>query len=278
MKNKRFPIGLGFVSGGTALITGASSGIGEAYASQLASMGYDLILVARREERLQDLASKFLERNKVQSEVLAADLSTEEGIGRVEQRVLESGEVTFLVHAAGYDEFGLFQNIPIEKTLGLINCLLLASVRLCRAALPIMLERHSGVIVNVSSIGAFAPKSHDSTYIASKAYLNMFSRTLAIELAGTGVRAQVLCPGLTLSEFHDDPQFEKYRIKERVPRWLWMTSEEVVEASLNSLAKNRIVCIPGLKNQIIVAISRTGLTSILMNLLRKVLTSKDIPF
>jgi short-subunit dehydrogenase len=258
-----------------ALVTGASSGIGEAYASRLASMGYDLILVARREERLQDLASKVIEGYHVRGEVLAADLSTNKGIHRVEQRILERSDVDFLVHAAGYDEFGLFKDIPIEKTLGLINCLLLASVRLCRAALPGMLERRFGAIVNVSSIGAFTPKSHDSTYVASKAYLNMFTETLAIELIGTGIRVQTLCPGFTLSEFHDDPQYAKYRLKERIPRWLWMTSEEVVEGSLRALAENRVVCVPGLKNQIIVAISRTGLTSLLMSYLRKLLQRRE---
>ena len=277
MKNEQFRVGLDFTSGGTALITGASSGIGEAYASKLASMGNNLILVARRQERLQGLASRCFEQNNVQSEILAADLSTEEGIEIVEQRILR-GDVTFLVHAAGYDEFGLFIDVPIEKTLGLINCLLLASVRFCRAALPGMLERRSGAIVNVSSIGAFTPKSHDSTYVASKAYLNMFSRALGIELAGTGILVQALCPGFTLSEFHDDPQYEKFRIKERVPRWLWMTSGEVVEASLRALIKNQIVCIPGWKNKVIVTLSRTGLTSLLMKCLSVFLRRKKAPF
>jgi short-subunit dehydrogenase len=260
-----------------ALVTGASSGIGEAYAKRLASMSFDLILVARREERLHNLASMCVKRYGIRCEVLAVDLSTDDGINRVEQRILGKGDLDFLVHAAGYDEFGLFQDISIEKTLGLINCLLLTSVRLCRAALPGMLERRSGAIINVSSIGAFMPKSQDSTYVASKAYLNMFSSTLAIELEGTGVRVQALCPGFTFSEFHDDPQYAKYRIKERVPRWLWMTPEEVVEDSLHSLAENRVICIPGLKNRLIVAISRTGLTTFIMRVLRRFLSRGKNP-
>jgi short-subunit dehydrogenase len=141
-----------------------------------------------------------------------------------------------------------------------------------------MLDRRRGAIVNVSSVGAYSPKSHDSTYVASKAYLNLFSQTLAIELAETGIRVQALCPGFTLSEFHDDPQYAKYRIKERIPGWLWMTSEDVVESSLHCIAKNRVICVPGLKNQIIVAILRSGLTTLMVNILRKFLLREKNPF
>lgn len=251
----------------TALVTGASSGIGQAYARQLAAQGYDLVLVARREDRLKKLAAE-LEQHCVQAEILVADLATQDGMACVEQRIAQGGDIDFLVNNAGYDIFGLFVQVPIEKTLELINCHVVASVRFCRAALPGMLSRQRGAIVNLSSIGAFVPKSHDSTYVSTKAYLKMFSETLALELAGTGIHVQALCPGLTLSEFHDDPQYAQYRFKERVPRWLWMTCEQVVDESLRALGEGQTVCIPGWRNQLVIAAARSGLSAFLLNLLR----------
>ena len=252
----------------TALVTGASSGIGQAYARRLAGHGYNLVLVARREQRLNELAAEYRQLFGIQAEVLVADLSTEAGISCVEQRVSTGKDIDFLVNNAGYDVFSFFAETPIEQTLGLINCLELASVRFSRAALPGMLERHRGAIVNLSSIGAYTPKPKDSTYVASKAYINLFSESLAIELKGSGVQVQALCPGFTWTEFHDDPQYQAYHIKERVPRWLWMQPDEVVTASFQALGQNRVVCVPGCINQAIVAAARTGLSSFLMGILR----------
>ncbi len=252
----------------TALVTGASSGIGHAYARALAAQGFNVMLVARRQERLEELAEKIRQKNGVVAEVLVADLSTNMGIARVEERISERGDIDFLVNNAGYDEPGSFPKIPIEKTLGLINCLMLASVRLSRAALPGMLARRCGAIVNVSSIGAFGPKPRDSTYVASKAYINLFSESLSIELAGSGIHVQALCPGFTLTEFHDAPLYAQYHVKERIPGWLWMTPEAVVEKSLQALGEDRRVCIPGLKNQLITTAARSGLSALLLGVLR----------
>jgi short-subunit dehydrogenase/SAM-dependent methyltransferase len=239
----------------TALVTGASSGIGQAYARWLASLGYNLLLVARRAQRLNNLVEECRLHFGVHAEVMIADLSTAEGIERVEQRIENGEDISFLVNNA------------IEGHLGMINCHALASVRFCRAALPGMLARNDGAIVNVSSIGAFIPKPKDVTYCASKAYLNSFSESLAMELAHTGVRVQSLAPGFTLTEFHDHPQYAEFEIKKRIPRWLWMTPDEVVRASLQALGENRVVCIPGFKNQVIAAAGRIGLTNTLMDIL-----------
>jgi short-subunit dehydrogenase/ubiquinone/menaquinone biosynthesis C-methylase UbiE/uncharacterized protein YbaR (Trm112 family) len=257
-----------------ALVTGASSGIGAAYARSLAALGYNLILVARREERLGQLAVECKERHGVESEVLVADLSTQKGIAAVEKRIVTGGDIDFLVNNAGYDVFGAFADVPSKKILALINCLATANVRFCRAALPGMLKRRRGAIVNVTSIGAFVAKPYDTTYVASKAFLNLFSESLAGEVQAAGVRVQALCPGFTLSEFHDDPQFAKYRIKERIPRWLWMTPEAVVAESLRALGEDRRVCVPGWKNRFIVFAGRSGLSSSLMELLRFFLVKK----
>jgi short-subunit dehydrogenase/ubiquinone/menaquinone biosynthesis C-methylase UbiE len=249
----------------TALVTGASSGIGRAYALRLAADGYNLVLVARRMERLEALAEECRTRFAVRAEPLPADLSTEEGMARVEQRI-GAGDIDFLVNNAGYDVFGDFVEIPIEKNLALINCLELATVRLTRAVLPGMLQRRFGAVVNVISIGAFTPKRKDVIYCASKAFDNSFTESLALELKDSGVRVQALCPGLTLSEFHDAPQYAVYRIKESVPSWLWQTPEAVVDASFQTLGENRLLCIPGWKNQMIVTAARLGLSQPLMRI------------
>src|SRR5512133_3003638 len=178
----------------TALVTGASAGIGKAYAGRLAELGYHLVLVARRAERLDALAAELESRYGIQAQALPADLSSEEGIARVEQR-LAAGDIDFLVNNAGYDVFGDFAQIPIEKNLALLRCLELATVRLTRAALPALLERRRGAVINVSSIGAFGPKRKDGIYVASKAFVNRFTESLALDLKGSGVRAQALCPG-----------------------------------------------------------------------------------
>ena len=248
----------------TALVTGASSGIGQAYARRLASQGYNVVLVARREQRLNELAEEFRQQYGVKPEVIVADLSTSGGIAKVEERMIAGGDIDFLVNNAGYAIFADFADTPIEGHLGIINCHALASVRFCRAALPGMLARDRGAIVNVSSIGAFIPKSKDVTYCAAKAYLNTFSEALHIEVRNTRVRVQSLVPGFTMTEFHDHPQYAEFEIKKRVPAWLWMTADEVVSASLRALGENRVVCVPGLKNRLLVAAGRSGLASALL--------------
>lgn len=250
----------------TALVTGASAGIGRAFAVRLAQMGYHLVLVARRTDRLQSLAEQLQHENGVTCEVLAADLSTPEGIERVEQRIA-AGPVDFLVNNAGYDVFGEFARLPIDKVLGLINCLELATVHLTRAALPAMLEQRRGAIINVSSVGAFGPKRRDGIYVASKAFVNRFTESLALDLKGSGVRVQALCPGFTLTEFHDAPEYAAYHIKERIPAWAWMQPEHVVRESLQALAENRVVYVPGFKNRLAVLAAQSGLSQAVMRLL-----------
>jgi short-subunit dehydrogenase/ubiquinone/menaquinone biosynthesis C-methylase UbiE/uncharacterized protein YbaR (Trm112 family) len=251
----------------TALVTGASSGIGAAYATKLASLGYDLVLVARRGERLKALANDLQSRYVVKAEYITADLSTEEGIRRVEQRITELGSIDFLVNSAGYDVFGDFAEIPIEQNLGLINCNTIASVRFCRAVLPGMLARGYGAIVNVSSIGALVPKPKDATYCAAKAYLNMFSKSLQMELAATQIHVQALCPGFTLTEFHDHPQYNAFEVKKRILAWMWMKPEQVVESSVKALSEGQVEYIPGVLNRLITTAGQIGLTGFLMDLL-----------
>ncbi len=250
---------------GAALITGASAGIGHAYALRLAALGFDLVLVARRAERLEALAAECRALADVRAEVLVADLSTKEGIGMVEARAA-AGDVDFIVHSAGYDVFGDYATSDPARVLGLLNCLQLAAIRLTRRA-----PRNAGAALRCGRLAlidrCFTPKRKDAVYVAAKAFLNRFTESLALELRDTGVRVQALCSGFVLSEFHDAPDYAQYRIKERIPRWLWMTPEETVDASLRALGEGRIVVVPGLKNQAIVAATRTGLSPYLMRAL-----------
>lgn len=250
----------------TALVTGASAGIGKAFAEQLAQMGYHLVLVARRMERLDTQATEYQSSYGICAEALRADLSTDDGIAKVEQR-LSSGDIDLVVNNAGYDVFGDFAQIPIEQNLALLNCLELATVRLTRAALPAMLKHRRGAVINVSSIGAFGPKRKDAMYVSAKAFVNRFTESLALELRDSGVRVQALCPGFTLTEFHDAPEYAPYHIKERIPAWLWMQPAQVVKESLQALGEDRVICVPGVKNQAVVFAAQSGLSRLLMRLL-----------
>ncbi len=147
----------------------------------------------------------------------------------------------------------------------MIQVHVLATVRLCRAALPGMIARGRGSIINVSSIAAFMASPRNATYSASKAYLNLFSEALQDELKGTGVRVQALCPGLTHTEFHDQPGYEGYKTK--IPEFFWMSAEDVVRESLDALKKGRVICIPGFKNQLAVALVRSRLGALVVKAL-----------
>ena len=241
----------------TILITGASSGIGTAFARSLASQGYDLVLVARREAQLRSLADEVQRKFNVNAQVFPADLSDPIQVKRLETQVAEIGDLEILINNAGFGVPGKFLEIQAERNAEMIQVHILATVRLCRAALPGMISRGRGLIINVSSIAAFMATPRNATYSATKAYLNVFSEALQDELKGTGIRVQALCPGLTHTEFHDHPGYEDY--KRRIPEFFWMQAEDVVRESLDALKKGRVICIPGFKNRLIVAIIRNWL-------------------
>ena len=188
----------------TALVTGASSGIGAAFAERLARDGYDLILVARRRERLEALAEHLRAVHGAGASVLAADLSRAGELAAVEQRLAEETALALLVNNAGFGGYMPFKDLDPDRAEELIGVQVIAVTRLTRAALPGMLARGRGAIVNVSSRLAFSgplgspPLPKRATYAAAKAYINTFTQILADELAGTGVQVQALCPGMVL--------------------------------------------------------------------------------
>ncbi len=246
-----------------ALITGASSGLGAVFARQLAAQGYDLVLVARREERLAALAAELQQHYPISVEILAADLARSADVERVESRVAEIEGLDVLVNNAGFGTTGRFAEIDLAKSMDMIEVHVTASARLCRAALPGMLARRRGALINVSSVAAFTPLPGNANYAATKAYLLTFSKALHAELRGTGVKVQALCPGFTHTGFHDTAEFEGFK-RSQIPGILWMTAEDVVATSLKSLKRNQAVCIPGLKYRLLVAAASSPLMALML--------------
>lgn len=231
---------------GRALVTGASSGIGEAFVRRLAAQGHDVVLVARREDRLRALATE-LSGHGVDVEVLAADLTSEEGVMSVEQRLtVPTKAVDLLVNNAGFGTSGSFTDLALERELEMIELNVVALVRLTRAALGSMRDRGTGSIVNVSSMASFQALPRNATYAATKAFVTSFTEALAEEVRGSGIRLQALCPGFTHTEFHTTAAWNSGWL----PGSVWQSAEQVVEASLAALASGRVVVVPGLLNKV----------------------------
>ena len=230
---------------GRALITGASSGIGQAFAERLARDGYDLVIVARRRQRLEELAGRLTEATRATVEVMAADLTDGAALAAVAEHVRRQ-PIDLLVNNAGFGGYMPFVRLPEERARELIDLHVTASTLLARAALPAMVERGRGAIVTVASLLAFAgslpanPMPARAVYAGAKAYLVAFSETLANELRESGVRIQVCCPGVVRTEFHDRLGIDPSRLGRR------MEPRDVVEASLRALAAGEVICIPGL--------------------------------
>ena len=237
----------------TALITGASSGIGAAFARQLANAGYNLILVARREARLAALAAELEQNCAVQADILVADLADPAGVDLVADRLARLDSLALLVNNAGFGTRSRFANIDPARTLEMIHVHIIATARLSRAALPGMIARKKGAIINVSSLAGFVPLPGSVTYSATKAYLNSFSQALQIELAGSGVQVQALCPGFTYTEFHGRPGPAGYN-RGAFTKQMWMTAEAVVDGSLKALERGQVVYVPGLVNKFLAAL------------------------
>lgn len=247
------------LGGRTALITGASSGIGEEFARQLAGHGWDLILVARRQDRLEQLAGELQAGNGIRATALPADLNDEAGVARVEACIASTEDLALLVNNAGFGLTGSFYKSDITRQVDMIRVHVVAAVRLARAAAAGMARRGQGAIVNVASIAAFVPLPGSVTYGATKAYLVQFSESLQMELRGTSVRVQALCPGFTYSGFHDTQEMGHFR-RSSLPKILWMPAGPVVAASLRGLERGRVLVIPGPVNQLIALAARSTLT------------------
>ena len=222
-----------------AFITGASSGIGETFARKLAARGFDLILVARREDRLRALAAQF----PVHSKVIVADLTEESGLDSVARAIRDCPDLELLVNNAGFGTLGRFWTADLHGQEKMHKLHVMAVVRLTHAALAAMVERGHGAVINVSSVAAFGQTEGNVSYCATKAWMNAFTQGLDVELNGIGskVKVQALCPGFTMSEFHDVLGVDRGNI----PRVMWMQADVVVESSLRGLERGELVVVPG---------------------------------
>jgi hypothetical protein len=234
----------------TALVTGASSGIGEAMARQLATGGTNLVVVARDEARLCALAEEL---GPARVEVLVADLGDPAAVARVEARLASGGDpVDLLVNNAGFGFTGSFVDLDIDRECAVLAVNVTALMRLSHAAGTAMAARGHGGILNVSSVAGFVPAAHNATYGATKAFVTKFSEALHLELKDRGVHVSCLCPGFTRTEFQERASYDTSRI----PATMWDTAEKVAAAGLDGVARNRPVVVPSVKYRYAVAVTK----------------------
>ena len=233
-----------------ALVTGATSGIGAAFANRLAQEGFDLILHGRREKELMERAKNLEQTYHTTVEIIIAELSRTEEMKKVEERIKSLDRLDMLINNAGYWEPGFVWEHSPDSLEAMIMVHNVAPVRFIRAALPRMLERNKGDIINVSSLGAYFNMVTLENYGATKAYLISFTESLHVALMGTGIRVQALAPGFTVTEFHSRLGADFTKDQRR-----WMKPEEVVDKSLRALEKAQVLCIPGFGRRLILKLA-----------------------
>lgn len=237
----------------TCLVTGATAGIGAAFARRLAAEGHDLILVARSADRLDKDAARLRERYGGDVEALPADLSTRTGCAGVERRLSdENRPVDLLVNNAGFGIDGRFGSAPADREDELIDLNVRAVMRLTHAALPGMRARKSGGILNVSSVAGLVPGGLGATYGASKAWVVAFTEALSLETAGSGVRVSVVCPGFTRTEFHERANVDISGL----PEFAWLRADDVVAAALRDHRRGAVLSVPSARYRTLATISR----------------------
>lgn len=239
----------------TALITGASAGIGATFARHLAAEGYDLLLVARRAERLQALASELSRAHGVRCELLSADLADPASPRRVADYARQQGlQVDFLVNNAGLSGHQKFAAAPWQQHAGEIQLMVTTLTELIHLLAPAMAERGWGRIVNVSSVAALAPPGESLLYSAIKAYVLVMSQSMDMEFKPRGVHVTALCPGFTYSEFHD--VMGTRGTASKLPRFLWQQPQAVVREACEAVMRGKPVCVPGWVNKAMAAATR----------------------
>lgn len=238
------------------LVTGASAGIGAALAREFARAGWDLVLTARREAPMIELAKELKADFDTTSHIIPADLSRPDVSADIVARALEKAEhIDGLVNNAGYGLTGYYLHNDWQAHADFLNVMLMAPCEMTHLVLPEMKKRHFGRIINVASLAGHVPGSRGHTlYAATKSFLIKFSQSLNLEHAGDGIKVSALCPGFTYSEFHDANNTRE--AVNKLPGWMWMSAKEVAESGFLALEKNRVVYIPGGFNKMIFALAK----------------------
>jgi len=231
----------GSISKGTALVTGASSGIGAVYADRLAKRGYDLILVARNEQRLNAVADKIRGETGRNVTVLPADLNDKAGLSKIETRLKEDSKITLLVNNAGVGSVASILQADVDTMQAMIDLNITALTRLTYAVAPAFVARGAGTIINIASVVGIAVEALNGVYSASKSYVLSFGHSLQKDLADKGVRVQSVLPGATATEFWDIAGYPPQKTAE-----ITMSAEDCVDAALAGLDAGELVTIPGL--------------------------------
>jgi uncharacterized protein len=237
----------------SALVTGASSGIGDRIARRLGAAGVDLVVVARDVDRLEALARELRSAHGVDVEVLAADLADAGSRAAVERRLASVDQpVDLLVNNAGFGTAGRFWELDVDREEQQIGLNAVALTRLTHAAIGPMVARGGGAIMNVSSLASLQPAPENAVYAATKAYVTSFSEAIHEELRGTGVTVTAVLPGFTRTEFQERAGFES---DGKVPGFAWMTADAVADAAIAATAKGRAVCVPGAGYKVLAALT-----------------------
>ncbi len=250
----------------TALVTGATSGIGAEFASRLAREGNDLILVARDTERLQTKAKELRSAHNIEVEIITADLATEDGIKSVESRLTNSDRpIEIVINNAGIGMKGSFVDNTTDTHDHMLSVNVRAVLRLSHVTITQMVERGHGDLINVASVAAYTPSFRSSaTYSASKAFVITLTEGIAAATRHTGIRVSAVCPGFVRSEFHSRQGISMTKL----PRFMWLEPEFVVDVALREMRKGRVISVPALPYKVIVALG--GLMA--PNLIRKIAT------
>jgi len=249
LNQKKERITVNLIEKKTACVTGATSGIGAAFAEKFAKQGYDLIITGRRKEKIESLSNTLSKENNIDVEVIIAELSDDKDLDFLAEKVKKIG-LEILVNNAGFAKEKLFhkEDFSIHETMLKVHNL--AIIKLCHAVLPHMVSKGKGIIINVSSMGAFTPFPTIAIYSATKSFVKLFTESIYLELKGTGVKVQALCPGMTRTDFHAKMGFDKNTYYQDKGMMKAMTSEEVVDISLKYLEKDKVLCVPGGNNKL----------------------------
>lgn len=250
----------------TALVTGATAGLGAEFARQLAADSYDLVIVARDAERLYSTALELRERHGIEVECIVADLASENARETVADRLADADRpVDLLVNNAGIGTYQPFGKADWELEARQLDVNVRAVLQLTHAAVRAMAARGSGRILNVSSVAGFVPRPGNATYSASKAWVIMFSEALSLQLAGTGVTVTAVCPGFTRTEFHQRASADM----SGVPARMWLAAADVVREGLADTATGKAISLPTMRYKALVGVSQAMPRSVLRKVMRR---------